>query len=120
VPPELRQAVMAAANPRVVLRNWVAQTAITAAELGHDDVPRRLLGLLQRPFDGAGDAALEVPAAVAAAAGRAAAPRTTAGQATQSGGDGDGAAAACVASVRLAFDTKPPAWAVGLCVTCSS
>jgi hypothetical protein len=111
VPAELRRAVMLATSPRLVLRNWVAQTAIAAAEAGHYDTPRELLALLQQPYSSAGDASLEVPAA-AAAAGAAAAGDDHEDQ--QDGGD------VCVRSVRVCFDGKPPAWAARLCVTCSS
>jgi uncharacterized protein YdiU (UPF0061 family) len=42
---------MAATNPRYVLRNWLAQTAIDAATNGDVSVLDRLFTALQRPFD---------------------------------------------------------------------
>jgi protein adenylyltransferase len=46
-----RRAAMRAANPRYVLRNWVAQEAIAACESGDDAVVRALLDVLRAPFD---------------------------------------------------------------------
>ncbi|MGC4070251.1 MAG: protein adenylyltransferase SelO family protein [Polyangiaceae bacterium] len=46
-----RKARMDRANPKYVLRNYVAQLAIDAAEAGDDSVVRRLLDILKRPFD---------------------------------------------------------------------
>ena len=43
---------MAAINPKYVLRNWVAETAIRAVEDQGDNAPLdRILRLLQRPYD---------------------------------------------------------------------
>lgn len=42
---------MARVNPRYVLRNWLAQTAIDAASNGDTTVLERLFTALQRPFD---------------------------------------------------------------------
>lgn len=44
-------AAMARTNPRYVLRNWLAQTAIDAATGGDTTVLERLFQALQRPFD---------------------------------------------------------------------
>jgi uncharacterized protein YdiU (UPF0061 family) len=44
-------AAMARTNPRYVLRNWLAQTAIDAATGGDTTVLERLFTALQRPFD---------------------------------------------------------------------
>ncbi|CEM31827.1 unnamed protein product [Vitrella brassicaformis CCMP3155] len=46
-----RVAVMDAANPKVVLRNHVAQRAIDKAEQGDFSEVRRLLAVLETPFD---------------------------------------------------------------------
>ena len=40
-----------AANPKYVLRNWLSQTAIEAAESGDLGPLRRLFDVMQRPFD---------------------------------------------------------------------
>jgi uncharacterized protein YdiU (UPF0061 family) len=46
-----RKVRMDRANPKYLLRNYVAQLAIDAAEAGDDSVVRRLLDVLSRPFD---------------------------------------------------------------------
>ncbi|RYZ08657.1 MAG: YdiU family protein [Myxococcales bacterium] len=48
---EDRRRRMNAVNPKFVLRNYVAQLAIDAAEQGDGSVVQELLGVLQRPFD---------------------------------------------------------------------
>ncbi len=49
--PAVRRAAMAAANPKYVLRNWIAQEVIEAAE-ARDTAPlERLMGLLRAPYD---------------------------------------------------------------------
>lgn len=121
---------MAACNPRVVLRNWVAQTAIRAAELGHHSIVGDVLKLLRTPFDSSGDAALTVPPAVAAAAagggGGAVTDGTKQQEQNKSEGETEGEGekgegnSSCPVAVTLRFDGKPPAWAAKLCVTCSS
>lgn len=109
VPPALRVGVMDASNPRLVLRNWIAQAAISAAQGGDYSVTRRLLQLLADPYSGDGDMDLALPPH---AAGEAADAAGAAGMRV----DGSGACPL----VRLQADGKPPAWAAKLCVTCSS
>ena len=48
---EIRQAAMLAVNPKYVLRNWVAEEAIRAAQQGDDRVTAEVLACLSRPFD---------------------------------------------------------------------
>lgn len=45
-----RAVAMNAVNPRIVLRNHLAQEAIAAAEAGDDEPVRRLLAALRRPY----------------------------------------------------------------------
>jgi hypothetical protein len=108
--------VMMASNPRITLRNWVAQTAIRAAELGQYNTVAAVLQLLRDPYSTAGEAVLSVPPAVAAAAGAAALGSKQQG-ATEAAVEG---VTSCPTSVELKFDGEPPAWAAKLCVTCSS
>lgn len=57
-----RQTAMKSANPSVVLRNWLAQRAISAAEQGDVSELARLHETLSRPFaDYAGDVTLRPP-----------------------------------------------------------
>lgn len=51
LPAELRQARMNAVNPRFVLRNYLAQEAIDAAEQGDDSLVSELLDVMRRPYD---------------------------------------------------------------------
>lgn len=46
---------MRSTNPRVVLRNWIAQEAIDAASSGDIDVVRKVLDAVTRPYDEAND-----------------------------------------------------------------
>ena len=46
-----RKAAMDAVNPVYILRNYLCQVAIEAAERGDFEETRRLLGVLQRPFE---------------------------------------------------------------------
>jgi serine/tyrosine/threonine adenylyltransferase len=51
LPPELRVAQMNRANPKYVLRNYLAQQAIDAATDGDVSLLERLLLVLQKPYD---------------------------------------------------------------------
>ncbi len=48
---EMRRAQMNRANPKYVLRNYLAQQAIDALEQGDASVLNRLMDILQRPYD---------------------------------------------------------------------
>lgn len=50
-PPDLRRQRMSRANPKYVLRNYLAQQAIEALEQGDASVITRLMEVLKRPYD---------------------------------------------------------------------
>uniref|UniRef100_K9IKY1 Selenoprotein O n=1 Tax=Desmodus rotundus TaxID=9430 RepID=K9IKY1_DESRO len=84
--------VMHANNPKYVLRNYIAQNAIEAAENGDFSEVRRVLKLLEAPYQREREAA-EVPEAT----------------------EPEGASRA--AERRRSYSSKPPLWAAELCVT---
>ncbi|KAM0917574.1 hypothetical protein ACQ4PT_009094 [Festuca glaucescens] len=48
---EERKATMNSVNPKYILRNYLCQTAIDAADLGDYEEVRRLLKVMERPYD---------------------------------------------------------------------
>jgi uncharacterized protein YdiU (UPF0061 family) len=89
-----REAMQESANPRFVLRNWMAQAAIDAAERGNYPAVQSFADAMGEPFGrGGGTAEAEAAVLLSAAAG------------------GD---ALCLTSMRA------PAWARSLQVSCSS
>lgn len=48
---EERKASMNSVNPKYVLRNYLCQSAIDAAEMGDFEEVRRLLKVMERPYD---------------------------------------------------------------------
>lgn len=91
-----RKRVMDATNPRVVLRQWVAEWAIREAEQGRYQAVQAVLAVLQEPFS---DAPLEEIVAKAVP--------------LEQGGSG-----VCVKVPAL--DSTVPDWGRRLCVSCSS
>jgi len=87
-----RTRVMHANNPKYVLRNYIAQNAIEAAENGDFSEVRRVLKLLETPYHRDGEATEDLEATEPEGAGGA-----------DSGGH--------------SYSSKPPLWAAELCVT---
>uniref|UniRef100_A0A0D9QYB4 Selenoprotein O n=2 Tax=Chlorocebus sabaeus TaxID=60711 RepID=A0A0D9QYB4_CHLSB len=84
-----RVRVMHASNPKYVLRNYIAQNAIEAAERGDFSEVRRVLKLLENPYHCEAGAATDPEATEA------------------NGAD----------SRQRSYSSKPPLWAAELCVT---
>uniref|UniRef100_A0A7N9D631 Selenoprotein O n=1 Tax=Macaca fascicularis TaxID=9541 RepID=A0A7N9D631_MACFA len=84
-----RVRVMHANNPKYVLRNYIAQNAIEAAERGDFSEVRRVLKLLENPYHCEAGAATDPEATEA------------------DGADGR----------QRSYSSKPPLWAAELCVT---
>lgn len=91
-----RTRVMRANNPKYVLRNYIAQGAIEAAESGDFSEVRRVLKLLETPYGGEAEAVEPEAAAEASEV------------AAETGG---------AAGRRRSYSSKPPLWAAELCVT---
>uniref|UniRef100_H3CSG3 Selenoprotein O n=1 Tax=Tetraodon nigroviridis TaxID=99883 RepID=H3CSG3_TETNG len=87
---EERVRLMDAANPRVILRNYIAQNAIEAAENGDFSEVRRVLQVLEKPYSW--QPGLEFPA-------------------------WKGGSAEAAGRNPVSYDSKPPAWAGEICVT---
>lgn len=101
-----RVKVMDSTNPRVVLRNYIAQNAIEAAENGDFSEVQRVLKVLEKPFSS--QPGLELS--------------TWAGKrgSTEEGErDEEEEQAASTSTVRntLPYNSKPPTWAQDICVT---
>ncbi|XP_061826085.1 selenoprotein O1 isoform X2 [Nerophis lumbriciformis] len=108
---EERVRVMDSTNPRVVLRNYIAQNAIEAAENGDFSEVQRVLKVLEKPFSS--QPGLEAPAWVGQSG------------ATQQGERDDNVeeeqqeevASTSTAREPIPYDSKPPACSQGICVT---
>jgi hypothetical protein len=112
---EDRAVAIRSSNPSMVLRNWIAQEAIAAAEKGDYSYVRDLLEALKSPFDEGGEGVAEKGVGF----------RDGVADVEMVVGDesGEGAAAAGdgkVCDLKRRFGGKAPAWADTLCVTCSS
>ncbi|KAG7259322.1 hypothetical protein CRUP_006591 [Coryphaenoides rupestris] len=101
-----RVRVMNSNNPRLVLRNYIAQNAIEAAEKGDFSEVQRVLKVLEDPFSA--QSSLEQPARV----GQGGAEKDPQGSSSTT--------AAAAPGTAIPYDSKPPASASGICVSCSS
>ncbi|XP_072020102.1 protein adenylyltransferase SelO, mitochondrial-like [Amphiura filiformis] len=116
-----RSKVMNANNPKFVLRNYIAQNAINAAEKGDYSEVQRVLKMLETPYSDTND--LESLAAK---------PSEDEGASTSTADEDSGATAgagpssasnqqqtstAVKSCTGLSYDSKPPEWAANLQVT---
>ncbi|RXN11021.1 seleno O [Labeo rohita] len=102
-----RVRVMNNNNPYVVLRNYIAQNAIEAAENGDFSEVLRVLKVLEKPFSV--QEGLEKPGWV----GRGGVADS--GERDETGEEGNTSGAE--ARVLVPYDSKPPIWANEICVT---
>ncbi|XP_033823974.1 selenoprotein O1 isoform X1 [Periophthalmus magnuspinnatus] len=123
-----RVKVMNSTNPRVVLRNYIAQNAIEAAENGDFSEVQRVLKVLEKPFTA--QPGLELPTWVGKHGTTEEGEREEAeGEREEAEGEREEAEGereeaeeeptASTSTVRsaLPYDSKPPAWAQQICVT---
>ncbi|XP_024137094.1 selenoprotein O1 [Oryzias melastigma] len=101
-----RARVMDSTNPRVVLRNYIAQNAIEAAEKGDFSEVQRVLKVLEKPFSS--QPGLELPAWVHGGGAAAQAEREEEEQQDES---------PSASRDPVPYDSKPPSWAREICVT---
>lgn len=102
-----RVKVMDSTNPRVVLRNYIAQNAIEAAESGDFSEVQRVLKVLEKPFSS--QPGLELPSWVGKHGGPDEGEREEAEE--------EPSASSSTVRSALPYDSKPPAWAQEICVT---
>lgn len=105
---EERVRVMDSTNPRVILRNYIAQNAIEAAENGDFSEVQRVLKVLEKPFSS--QPGLELPAWVGGGG-------TSAEGERDEGEEQQQEAATSMPRNPVPYDSKPPAWANEICVT---
>lgn len=103
---EERVRVMNNNNPYVVLRNYIAQNAVEAAENDDFSEVQRVLKVLEKPFSV--QEGLEKPGWV----GR----RVVDSEERDETGE-EGNTSGAEARVLVPYDSKPPVWANEICVT---
>lgn len=111
---EERVCVMNNTNPRVVLRNYIAQNAIEAAENGDFSEIQQVLKVLEKPFSV--QEGLEKPNWVGRRGIEEPGERDETGEEGNASGGLTGSAGA-EARVQVPYDSKPPSWANEICVT---
>ncbi|KAF5897516.1 selenoprotein O [Clarias magur] len=104
-----RVCVMDSTNPRIVLRNYIAQNAIEAAEKGDFSEVQRVLKVLEKPF--CPQEGLELPGRMVS--------QDEAQERNEEEGrrEAEEDATAAGSRVIVSYDSKPPAWAAKICVT---
>ncbi|KAL0962989.1 hypothetical protein UPYG_G00348070 [Umbra pygmaea] len=98
--------VMDSTNPRVVLRNYIAQNAILAAENGDFSEVRRVLQVLQNPYSAQTERELPGACGVDALEWE---KNHTEMRTKETRRDGS--------QTHIPYDSMPPAWAREICVT---
>ncbi|KAG2469110.1 SELO protein, partial [Polypterus senegalus] len=98
--------IMKSSNPRVVLRNYIAQNAIDAAERGDYSEVNRVLRVLENPFSDEVNILDDIYST----------DRTVDESAEQMASEGT-AEEGSPSRAFVPYDSKPPSWAVELCVT---
>lgn len=93
-----RVETMKSNNPRFILRNYIAQNAISAAEKGDFTEVRRVLKLLENPYSDTTDTELTQ-------------------QSNRESDFQEASEASCTAEEYFSYDSKPPGWATDLRVT---
>ncbi|XP_067090912.1 selenoprotein O1 isoform X2 [Osmerus mordax] len=114
---EERVRVMDSTNPRVVLRNYIAQNAIEAAENGDFSEVQRVLKVLEKPFCSL--PGLLQPNWVGRGGAEEQGERDE-GREGEGGGEEEGehrAGSSAEARLPVPYDSKPPVWASEICVT---
>lgn len=112
---EERVRVMDATNPRFVLRNYIAQNAIEAAENGDFSEVRRVLKVLEKPFSS--QPGLEEPAWVSRGGAEENRERDEGEEGEEQAGSSEAPATTTTTRAPVPYDSKPPAWANQICVT---
>ncbi|RXN22908.1 seleno O-like isoform X1 [Labeo rohita] len=102
---------MNSTNPAVVLRNYIAQNAIEAAERGDFSEVQQLLKVLENPYSVSPD--LERPVWAAECGSDQADGNSIKGQEAKENTKGKAAAD----THQIPYNSKPPAWARTICVT---
>ncbi|KAG9331241.1 hypothetical protein JZ751_019716 [Albula glossodonta] len=114
---EERVKVMDSTNPQVVLRNYIAQNAIEAAETGDFSEVQRVLKVLEKPF--CVQQGLEQPLWLRQGGGVGEVRRDEGrcGPSEEEEEGGVGTASVSEPPPSVPYDSKPPVWASAICVT---
>ncbi|PVD37284.1 hypothetical protein C0Q70_04281 [Pomacea canaliculata] len=113
---EERVKVMNANNPRIVLRNYITQSAIDAAERGDFMEVRRVLKMLENPYTPL-DQSPHVLMSPAGAGADSLAVGAEAAASDCKGAEGSTGHSGHASRVLATYDCKPPDWSLDLRVT---
>ncbi|CAH1241507.1 SELENOO [Branchiostoma lanceolatum] len=102
-------------NPKFILRNYIAQNAITAAEEGDFSEVQRVLRLLEQPFSE--DVDLGELVVAPGDGGSASTTDDDAGASASVLAETAATPGTAKSCTGTAYDSRPPDWAVDLCVT---